>query len=42
MEAERERLATLSTHSFALADAQKGFEVAGDKARGAVKVTLLP
>jgi 2-desacetyl-2-hydroxyethyl bacteriochlorophyllide A dehydrogenase len=42
VEAEREALAKLCTHQLPLAEVQRGFDVAGDKSSGAVKVTLLP
>jgi threonine dehydrogenase-like Zn-dependent dehydrogenase len=35
-------LRSLVTHTFPLADAQRAFETAADKASGAVKVMLAP
>lgn len=40
VEAERERLATICTHSLPLDEAAHGFALAGDKTSGAIKVTL--
>ncbi len=40
VEAERERLAAVCTHSVPLDDAVRGFALAGDKSSGAIKVTL--
>lgn len=42
VEAERERLAAICTHTFSLEQAARAFEVAGDKSSGAIKVTLRP
>ena len=40
--AERSTLSDLTTHQVALDQAGRGFELAGDKRSGAVKVTVLP
>jgi len=42
LEAERERLATLVTHSVPFADPERAFALASDKKAGAIKVSLVP
>jgi len=42
VDAERERLARILTHSVPLGDTPRGFALAADKKAGAVKVTVLP
>jgi threonine dehydrogenase-like Zn-dependent dehydrogenase len=42
LDAERERLAALLTHSVPLGEIERAFALASDKASGAIKVSVLP
>ena len=42
LDAGRERLASLCSHRVPLAEAERAWPLAADKAAGAIKVTVLP